>query len=337
MASGLTDLAFSEIFVRLDADEPAQYRARDKAQNLLSQFIPEAYVGAVAALTATLRGQGADAPQDQILMVEPGLRCRIVRQAMADGALWAYIKRISSDVPDLSKLGFAPHIFNHLHQLGTREGLIVISGGAGQGKTTTAAALIVDFMKTYGGLAFTVEAPIEYPLKGRHGDYGQCFQLQAKDDDNWEACLKQALSWNPRYLFVGDVRTPKAAELVMRAASTGRTVITTVLAASPEETLTYLLSLGEQAVGSNAQPMLAGCMTAVAHQTMKDFGPFLKYLFTEENAPSDPIRSLIREGKMGMLSTYIDRISARLGGQQATPAAGGPMFPPVTGLPPLKK
>lgn len=330
--SSLADLAFAELYVRLDAPEKALYRAREKAQAQMSQYVPDTHAPDVEKLVAAIKALGENAPADQTLLFD-SLRCRVIRQQMADGASWACVKRINAETPDLTRLGFAPHIYNHLHQLGTREGLIVISGGAVQGKTTTAAALVADFLRSYGGLAFTIEAPIEYVMKGHYGDYGQCFQLQVEKDEDWEAALKSALSWNPRYVFVGDIRTPRAAEMVLRAASTGCTVITTVLACSPEETLTYLLSIAEQAVGSNANGMLASCMTAVAHQTLKDFGPFLKYLFTEENAASDPIRSLIREGKMGMLSTYIDRISARLGG------APTPAVPTVSlsSLPPIKR
>ena len=67
--------------------------------------------------------------------------------------------------------------------------------------------------------------------------------------------------------------------------------------------------------------MLSAGLTALVHQQMHDGAPRIKYLFTEPDSPGDPVRSIIREGKIGMLSTYIDRASARL--NAATPVGTG--------------
>ena len=120
------------------------------------------------------------------------------------------------------------------------------------------------------------------------------------------------MRWAPRYIYVGEIRTPKAAEQVLRAASTGHMVITTVHAGTIEEALMGVVFLAEQSMGSGVYNMLASGLTALVNQTIKDGKPYLRYAFTEENAPGDPIRVLIRENKIGMMSTYIDRIAARL-------------------------
>jgi twitching motility protein PilT len=128
------------------------------------------------------------------------------------------------------------------------------------------------------------------------------------------------LRWAPKYIYVGEIRTPKAAEQLLRAASTGHLVITTVHAGAIEEALMGIIFLAEQAMGGSASTMLAASLTAISTQTIKETGPNLKYIYTEENSPGDPVRSLIRENKVGMLSTYIDRIAARL---QGSPQFGG--------------
>jgi len=342
MSATLDQLPFIDLYIRLDATEPPMYRSSERSKSALNQLVPDAMIEAVDRFGVAIRAELQD--RGNGTMDFEGLRCRLSRQVMADGSIWVCARRINAELPDLGKLGFAPHIFGHLHSLGQREGLILVSGSAGHGKTTTAVGLLIDYLKSYGGTAVTVEKPVEYVSKGRHGEFGQCFQIEVKEDEEWAPALEKTMDWAPRYIYVGEVRTPKAAEQLLHAATTGHTVITTLHGGMPEEALVGLLFLAEQAMGSGAANILAGCLTALLHQTMKEEGPFVRYLFTEENAPSDPIRSLIREGKIGMMSTYIDRIAARLANQPLGQpplgmAHGGIQNPnaPLPPLPPIRK
>ena len=84
--------------------------------------------------------------------------------------------------------------------------------------------------------------------------------------------------------------------------------------------------LAEQSMGSGVYNMLASGLTGLINQTIRDSGANMRYVFTEENSPGDPVRSLIRDNKIGMLSTYIDRTVARLeaaAGARSPVAAGG--------------
>jgi twitching motility protein PilT len=196
--------------------------------------------------------------------------------------------------------------------LGKRDGLILISGATGQGKTTTTVALLAHFLKNYGGTAITIEDPCEFVMAGRHGTSGQCFQVEVTEEEEWAISLKRALRWAPRYIFVGEIRTPKAAEQLLRAASTGHLVLTTVHAGTMEEALMGIIFLAEQSMGSSVYNMLASGLTALVNQSLGETRPYIRYVFTEEKNAGDPVRSLIREAKIGMLATYVDRAEARL-------------------------
>lgn len=343
MSQKINDLPFIDLYVRLDGSDSPMYRARERGNSTYNQLVPTEFIPAVEQFGVMIRAE-MQAVSDTTLTYE-GIRCRLSKQVMADGTLWACARQINSELPDINKLGFAPHICSHLTSLGKREGLILVSGSAGHGKTTTAAGLLINYMKAHGGTAITIEDPVEYILKGRHGEFAQCFQIEVKNDDEWAPTLKRALRWGPRYIFVGEIRTPQAAEQLLHAATTGHTVITTLHGGMPEEALTGLLFMAEQAMGSGAADILAGCLTALLHQTMKEDGPFVRYLFTEEDAPGDPIRSLIRENKIGMMSTYIDRIAARLANQPASFGQNAPhqqqpkgdFHAPLPPLPPIRR
>ncbi len=306
----LDQLPFIDLYVRLDQQDQAYYRSRERGKGIVSQFVPPEYQIDIDRFMIAVQAELGDAADGSIDF--EGLRCRLSRQKMSDHTTWVCARRITTAIPDINKLGFATQIVGHMHDLGRRDGLILISGATGSGKTTTAVGMVADFLRTYGGTAITIEDPVEYMLKGRHGEGGQCFQVEVKNEEDWAVSLKRALRWAPRYIYVGEIRTPKAAEQVLRAATTGHLVITTVHAGAPEEALMGLLFLAEQAMGPGVQNILAAGLTALIYQTMRETGPFIRYLFTEADSPGDPIRALIRENKIGMISTYIDRTASRM-------------------------
>lgn len=317
MVSSLADLPFIDLYVRLDQPDQALYRSKEKGKGQISQLVPADYQVTIdrfaAAITAVMHEHS-----DSSIDFE-GLRCRLSRQKMADNTVWVCARRINTLIPDIDNLGLAPHIVQHMKSVGVRDGLLLVSGATGAGKTTTAVALLAHFMRTYGGTAVTIEDPAEYMLKGRHGEAGQCFQVEVEKEEDWAACLKRSLRWAPRYIYVGEIRTPKAAEQLLRAATTGHLVITTVHASTLEESLMGIQFLAEQSMGPGVETLLASGLTAAVHQSMRESGVWLKYLFTDPDVPADPVRALIRDKKIGALATYIDRTAAKLANPYGKP------------------
>ena len=319
MSAVLNDLPFIDLYVRLDQPDQAYYRSKERDKSTISQLVPAEYQVSIDRFMAAVSNKLHEL-NDGAIEIE-GVRCRLSRQKMADGTQWVCARRINSIIPDIEKLGIQPILLHHMMGIGRRDGLIVVCGATGQGKTTTAVGLLAHYLRTYGGTALTIEDPCEFMLAGRHGDGGQCFQVEVEKEEDWAISLKRSLRWAPRYIYVGEIRTPKAAEQLLRAASTGHTVITTVHSGTIEEAMMGISFLAEQAMGSGVNAMLAAGLTAVIHQAITPTGPLVKYLFTEETSAGDPVRTMIRENKIGMLSTYIDRTTARL--QAATGAGTG--------------
>ena len=308
----LSDLPFMDLYVRIDEGGKgiARYRTpeRDYSNNwsrvLSDQYRPETNI-----IAEDLR-KNLDNPDSAFKY--DGMRFRQSYQKLANGQEWVILRRINARVPSLDELSVAPHVATRLRKLGQRDGLILISGPTGHGKTTMSFSLLADFLNRFGGVGITVEDPVEYSLDGPVGEYGYCYQVEVGNDEDWATPLKRALRWTPRFLLVGEVRSPRAAEQILRAATTGHLVITTIHAGSVEESFMGLLHLADQCVGGAAAHMLAQGLTAAWHQTLTPTGPYLRYIFTEENNNGDPVRSLIRENKVGMINSYIDKQIARM-------------------------
>lgn len=310
--SRLRNLPFMDLYVRIDAGGKgvARYRSpgRDYSNNW-SRVLPEMYRSEIILIAENLQKnlENPDASFEY-----DGMRFRQSYQRFANGQAWVILRRINSRVPTLEELSVAPQVMAQLRRLGQRDGLILISGPTGHGKTTMCFSLLADYLAHFGGVGITVEDPVEYALDGPVGEYGYCYQVQVEDEDDWATPLKRALRWTPRYLLVGEVRTPRAAEQILRAATTGHLVLATIHAGSVEESFMGLLHLADQSMGGAASYMLAQGLTAAWHQTLTPTGPYLRYVFTEENNNGDPVRSLIRENKVGMINSYIDKQIARM-------------------------
>mgnify|MGYP006266404085 CR=1 FL=1 len=310
----LAGLSFVDLYIRLDKPDESRFRpVKVGRKSPANQPVPTDLADNIEALRQKILEIG----RDDFGLMHDGVRLRASRQVMANGQHWVALRRVANQVPTLEDLNFDNKLLPLLRELGGRNGLVLVSGATGHGKTTTAIGLLADYLRRQGDLAYTIEDPAEYHLAGEHGDGGYCFQVEAEKDEDWALGLRTALRWHPRYLLVGEVRTPDAANQVLRAANSGHLVITTMHGGSIEEALSSLLQLAHGAIGDRAAQLLADGLVAVLHQTLRSYAPFLRFAVTEGDNPGDPIRSAIRQHKIQLLGTYIDQQEARLFGPGA--------------------
>lgn len=300
----LSDLNFVDLYVCLDGGGMHHYHERGTEED---KEVPAEYRPAVEELATYLRTKFVD---NEMGLTYDNVRMRAAKVQTAGGMTWASLRKISSIPPKLEKLGMAPQLLPHMKALGERHGLILICGATGHGKTTTSCSLLADFLNKQGGVAFSVEDPVEYDLEGRHSENGFCYQIEVKEDHEWAQMLKRSLRWHPRYIFVGELRTPEAANQLLRAATSGHLVITTMHAGSIEEGLEGLLQLAAQAVGDRATNLLATGLTAVFHQTITKQGMRAQFYITDPHNHASPFRNCIREKRIAQCRTFIDQQTA---------------------------
>jgi len=140
---------------------------------------------------------------------------------------------------DLSTLGFQKNELDHyLEGVKKPNGIILISGPTGSGKTTTLYATLRLLNDSRRNIV-TVEDPIEYTLKGVN-------QVQLKEDIGltFATALKSFLRQDPDIIMLGEIRDPETALMAIRASLTGHLVLSTIHTNSAAGTISRLVDMG---------------------------------------------------------------------------------------------
>lgn len=140
---------------------------------------------------------------------------------------------------DLPSLGFAPDACEKLHELAALpNGIILITGPTGSGKTTTLYALM-SLINDPEVKIFTVEDPVEYRLAGITQ-----LQINAASGLTFARALRTVLRQDPDIILVGEIRDRETAEIAMQAALTGHLVLSTLHTNSAAGAVTRLRDMG---------------------------------------------------------------------------------------------
>ena len=144
----------------------------------------------------------------------------------------------SADI-DVNKLGLSePDMRNYMDGVQRPNGIILISGPTGSGKTTTLYATLKMLNKSTRNI-LTIEDPIEYTLEGVN-------QVQLRDNIGlgFAATLRTFLRQDPDVIMVGEIRDPETANMAIRAALTGHLVLSTIHTNSAWGTVSRLMDMG---------------------------------------------------------------------------------------------
>ncbi len=160
----------------------------------------------------------------------------------------------SSVALDFAALGFDPSARKGLDALLKEpNGIILVTGPTGSGKTTTLYAAL-EALNDPGRKIFTVEDPIEYQMTGINQ-----IQVQPKIGLTFASALRSILRQDPDVILVGEMRDLETAEIAIQASLTGHLVLSTVHTNSAAATITRLVDMGveEYLLASSLKGILA--------------------------------------------------------------------------------
>jgi len=243
---------------------------------------------------------------DFALTVSLGSQVVRLRAAVfhAGRQLAACLRLIPSRIPDLAWAGFPVTLADRLCSL--RDGLVIVTGATGSGKTTT-LAMLVDRIHALGGRRIlTVEEPVEYLFPRRA--HSLVTQREVGIDVlSFADGLKYGLRQDPDVLLIGEVRDRETAQMVLSAAETGHLVFTTLHTRDAKGAITRLADLFAQEVQSLVRAQLAMSLRAILSQRLLPAAErgSRRVLALEVLWNIHPIASAIRQGKIESIDNYI--------------------------------
>ena len=145
----------------------------------------------------------------------------------------------SSALFKLEELGFSEEMLNHFKQLIRRpNGIILVTGPTGSGKTTTLYA-ILNMINSTDKNIITIEDPVEYRLA-----FIRQTQINPKAGINFATGLRSILRQDPDVIMIGEIRDLETSEIALQSALTGHLVLSTLHTNDAPEAITRLMDIG---------------------------------------------------------------------------------------------
>lgn len=300
----LTKFPFTDLYIRLDMEgvpsrfRPDITRISTKTYKGGNWQVPEKYNGHMDVIRHSVN----EVDQDEGTISYQGLRMRFVKMQSEEG-MWASLRAVPLEVPNFEELGLHPDFTSRMMNLSTKKGLIIVGGKTGDGKTTTCMSYLKKILEEHRGLLFTMEDPPEFALDGEVADGAFCMQYQIRDNEDWSKAARIAMRSRPDYIFFGEIRTPEAAENLLKTLTSGHLVVATIHAGQVGDTISALMQLAEHKLGRVARESLADRLLCAVHQTLTADGPRIECVMPGElqNNERSQIVDLIKSGKLDNL------------------------------------
>jgi pilus retraction protein PilT len=145
-------------------------------------------------------------------------------------------------------------------------GLLLVTGAAGQGKSTTACALLQRLNEALALRIITIEDPIEYLFIEDQCQFEQ--REVGVDTASFAEAIRNAVRQDPEVIFIGEIRDRDTVQTAMLAAETGHLVLATLHADSVPQTLDRIRELHPASEQANASTLLARSVNAIICQRL---------------------------------------------------------------------
>ncbi len=280
---------------RLEAAEGATLTG-DRVRQLIESILPEEVVAKLD------HGKNFDC---SISLKHGDRPCRFRANVfLAQGEWCACLRHVPDVIPSFEWMGFPEGLASRLIE--HNNGLVIITGVTGSGKSTTLAAL-VNLLNNRGDCrVITVEEPIEY-VHPRIGSSVITQREVGRDVDSFFDGLKYGLRQDPDVILLGEIRDRDTAQMALSAAETGHLILTTLHTKDAKGAVTRFVDLFPYDAQEDVRTQLALSLRSVVSQhLLPSARPGEKRaLALEVMHVNQPVKIAIRFGKIDSIESGI--------------------------------
>ena len=231
----------------------------------------------------------------------PGLARFRVNAYKQRGSLAAVVRIVAFDIPSYLELGIPNQVMDLAD---VQHGMILVTGTAGSGKSTTQACIIDRINHTRQAHIITLEDPIEYLHVHKKSIVNQ--REIGMDTDSYAASLRAALREDPDVILVGEMRDLETISTAVTAAETGHLVFSTLHTIGAAATIDRIIDVFPPHQQPQIRLQLATLLEAIiSQQLMKTADGKGRVAAFEILHANSAIRALIREGKSHQIPSII--------------------------------
>jgi len=166
-------------------------------------------------------------------------------------------------IPNLDDLQLPSTLAELMHN---PRGLVLVTGASGQGKSTTACALLQQLNETESRRIVTIEDPIEYLFEENRCQFEQ--REVGVDTDSFATGIRNAVRQDIEVVFIGEIRDAESIQAAMQVAETGHLVLATMHADSAEQAVDRIREFHPAQEQANASALLSRTLNAVVCQRL---------------------------------------------------------------------
>ena len=223
----------------------------------------------------------------------------------ADG-LSAVLRKIETEIPSMVQLNL-PHVMQAIAE--KPNGLVLVTGPTGSGKSTSLAAIIDTINDTKKGHILTIEDPIEYIHHAKNCSISQ--REMGRDAESFASALRASLREDPDVILVGEMRDLETIQLALTAAETGHLVFATLHTSGAPNTINRIIDVFPAEQQGQVRAQLSQSLQMVVTQKLykRSDGEGRVAAF-EVMVCNHAVRNLIREGKIFQIETVMQTARA---------------------------
>lgn len=304
---GMVELGGSDL--HLVAGYPPVYRVNGRlhpaCEGILDDRTIRAMVASVLVEPNRTRVTQQKSTDCSLTLDRAGQTCRYRANIFyARGRMGACFRYIPDVIPSFDWMGFPEALAERI--VGLRNGLVVVTGITGSGKTTTLAGLIDLINRRDGRRIITVEEPIEY-VYTPEGTSVVTQREVGVDVGSFYEGLISGLRQDPDVMLVGEIRDRETARMALSAAETGHLILTTLHTQDAKGAVTRLVDLFPHDAQDDVRSQLSLSLRYVVCQHLLPGADETEKrgLAMEVLTVTQPVRAAIRFGKVETIESAI--------------------------------